>query len=239
MRKIILITACLLCILGIVGVLFGFQFVRGQVSAQESKSETPVLIEQSEIVPDKNARSQKKYNELILKAQTSGSVRVIVGLRTDFTLEGDLSPTRRRNQRAEIKRVQNDLLEALGISAAEDIKQFDFIPYMALKVDAVVYSVGIGDDYMQGVNQNTLRQIADRTGGRAFFPRDETDLQRAFDQIQNELRSQYLIAYEPSNSKKDGSYRRIEIQVANPVLEKQRVKLTHRQGYFAESENKK
>ncbi|HEX8565268.1 MAG TPA: VWA domain-containing protein [Pyrinomonadaceae bacterium] len=110
---------------------------------------------------------------------------------------------------------------------------------MALKVDSVVYSIGIGDDYMQGVNQNTLRQIADKTGGRAFFPRDETDLQRAFDQIQNELRSQYLIAYEPSNSKKDGSYRRIEIQVANPVLEKQRVKLTHRQGYFAETENKK
>jgi VWFA-related protein len=110
---------------------------------------------------------------------------------------------------------------------------------MALKVDAVVYSVGIGDDYMQGVNQNTLRQIADRTGGRAFFPRDEQDLQRAFDLIQNELRSQYLIAYEPTNPKKDGSYRKIEIQVANPLLEKQRVKLTHRQGYFAESENKK
>jgi Ca-activated chloride channel family protein len=110
---------------------------------------------------------------------------------------------------------------------------------MALKVDAVVYSVGIGDDYMQGVNQNTLRQIADQTGGRAFFPRDEQDLQRAFDLIQNELRSQYLIAYEPTNPKKDGSYRKIEIQVANPLLEKQRVKLTHRQGYFAESENKK
>jgi Ca-activated chloride channel homolog len=108
---------------------------------------------------------------------------------------------------------------------------------MALKVDSVVYSIGIGDDYVQGVNQATLRQIADRTGGRAFFPRDERDLQRAFEQIQNELRSQYLLAYEPTNPKKDGSYRRIQIEISNPTL--QNIKLTHRQGYFSESENKK
>ena len=111
---------------------------------------------------------------------------------------------------------------------------------MALKVDAVVYVVGIGHPFMtrkypNGVNENALRQIADRTGGRAFFPRDERDLQGAFDQIQNELRSQYLIAYEPTNPRKDGSYRKIEIQVANPALEKQKIRLTHRQGYFSES----
>jgi VWFA-related protein len=65
------------------------------------------------------------------------------------------------------------------------------------------------------------------------------ELRKAFQQIQIEMRSQYLIAYEPTNQKRDGSYRKIEIQVANPELAKQKVMLTHRQGYFAKTEKKK
>ena len=48
-----------------------------------------------------------------------------------------------------------------------------------------------------------------------------------------------LIAYEPINQKRDGSYRKIEIQIANPELAKQKVTLTHRQGYFAKTDKKK
>ena len=53
------------------------------------------------------------------------------------------------------------------------------------------------------------------------------------------MRSQYLLAYEPSNPAKDGSYRTIEIQLANPQLQKEKIRLTHRQGYFAKNETKK
>ena len=109
----------------------------------------------------------------------------------------------------------------------------------ALKADAIIYAVGIGDDYVYGVDEGSLRKIAERTGGRAYFPRDEADLQRAFAQIQDDLRSQYLIAYAPANQKKDGTYRKIQIQVANSALEKQKIKLTHKQGYFAKTEPKK
>lgn len=118
-------------------------------------------------------------------------------------------------------------------------KRLDDAVEQALKADAIIYCVGIGDDYVAGVDEGSLKKIAERTGGRAYFPRDERDLQRAFDQIQDDLRSQYLIAYAPSNEKKDGSYRKIEIQVTNQVLDKQKVKLVHRQGYFAKSETKK
>jgi VWFA-related protein len=104
----------------------------------------------------------------------------------------------------------------------------------ALKNEAVIYSVGIGDDFsFQGVDEGVLKKISERTGGRAFFPRDEAELRQAFTQIQIELRSQYLIAYESSNQKRDGSYRKLEVQLTNPELAKQKVKLTHRQGYFA------
>jgi hypothetical protein len=47
------------------------------------------------------------------------------------------------------------------------------------------------------------------------------------------MRSQYLVAYEPTNQNRDGSYRKIDIQLATPDLQKQKIKITHRQGYFA------
>jgi Ca-activated chloride channel homolog len=108
----------------------------------------------------------------------------------------------------------------------------------AIKNEVIIYCVGIGDYYYDGVNEGALKKLAESTGGHAYFPREESQLRRAFDQIQIELRSQFLVAYEPSNPKKDGSYRKIEIQVANPELAKQKVKLTHRTGYFAKTEKK-
>jgi Ca-activated chloride channel homolog len=108
----------------------------------------------------------------------------------------------------------------------------------AIKNEVIVYCVGIGDYYYGGVNEGVLRKLAESTGGHAYFPREESQLRKAFDQIQLELRSQFLVAYEPSNPKKDGSYRKIEIQVANPELAKQKIKLTHREGYFAKTEKK-
>jgi Ca-activated chloride channel homolog len=119
-----------------------------------------------------------------------------------------------------------------------DRKKLEEAVQAALKAEAVVYSIGIGDDYFDGVNKSSLRKISEPTGGRAFFPKDENDLRAAFTEIQKEMRSQYLISYEPTNPKKDGTYRKIDIQLTNPELTKQKVKLTHREGYFAKSEVK-
>ena len=118
-------------------------------------------------------------------------------------------------------------------------KKLDDAVRSAQRAEAVVYSIGIGDRYYDGVDTGVLKKVSERTGGRAYFPRDESELRDAFKQIEEEMRSQYLIAYEPSNPKKDGSYRTIEIQLTNPALEKDKVKLTHRQGYFAKAALKK
>lgn len=117
-------------------------------------------------------------------------------------------------------------------------KKLDDAVQAALRSEAVIYSIGIGDNFYSGVDEGALKKISERTGGRAFFPKDEAELRRAFQQIQVEMRSQYLIAYEPVNQRRDGSYRKIEIQVTNPELAKQKVTLTHRQGYFAKSDKK-
>ena len=106
----------------------------------------------------------------------------------------------------------------------------------AIKSDAVIYSIGIGDSYnYSGVKEGTLRRLSEKTGGRAFFPKNEADLRAAFDQIQLELRSQYLVAYSPTNKTRDGSYRQVRIDIVNPELRKLNLRLTYRQGYFAKS----
>lgn len=115
-------------------------------------------------------------------------------------------------------------------------KKLDDAVQAAIKSEAVIYSIGIGDNFYDGVDEGALRKISERTGGRAFFPRDESELRKAFEQIQIEMRSQYLIAYEPTNQKRDGSFRTIEIQLANTEMQKQKVTLTHRKGYFAKTE---
>ena len=117
-------------------------------------------------------------------------------------------------------------------------KKLDEAVQAAQKAEAVIYTIGIGDRFYDGVDKNVLNKVSERTGGRAYFPRDENDLRDAFQQIQDEMRSQYLIAYEPTNAKKDGSYRTIEIQLVNQQLAKDKVKITHRQGYFAKTEKK-
>lgn len=117
-------------------------------------------------------------------------------------------------------------------------KKFDDAVQAAQKSEAVIYAIGVGDEFYGGVDEGVMKRISEKTGGRAFFPRDEAELRKAFTQIQIELRSQYLIAYEPSNQKRDGSYRKIQIQLVNPDLNKQKISLTHRQGYFAKTDLK-
>lgn len=107
----------------------------------------------------------------------------------------------------------------------------------ALQAETVIYAIGIGEDKIAGGYRETLTSIADRTGGRAFFPKKGADLHTAFEQIQDELRSQYLIAYSSSNKNRDGSFRKTRIEIVNPELRKEQLKLRYRPGYFARALN--
>jgi Ca-activated chloride channel homolog len=101
----------------------------------------------------------------------------------------------------------------------------------AIRFETVIYAVGIGDKKEQGVDKNALKDVAERTGGRAFFPRNSEDMKTAFAEIEQELRSQYLVAYSSANKKRDGSFRKMSIEITNPEL--RQLKLRYRPGYFA------
>ena len=105
----------------------------------------------------------------------------------------------------------------------------------ALGAETVIYAIGIGDNKIMGVDRGSLRSLAERTGGRAFFPDKKFDLNAAFAEIEQELRTQYLVAYSSTNKKRDGAYRKITIELTNPTLRQQKLDLRHRPGYFAKS----
>jgi Ca-activated chloride channel homolog len=85
---------------------------------------------------------------------------------------------------------------------------------------------------------NRLRSFADFTGGQAWFPRFESELPSIFKDISQMLRSQYSIAYASSNTKKDGKFRKIRVEVKADVMQKGKpvkLKVVTRKGYQAKA----
>jgi Ca-activated chloride channel homolog len=121
-----------------------------------------------------------------------------------------------------------------GEDTISQVKMHEAIQ-QAQKADALIYAIGIGDSYNFGVDEGSLRKIAGETGGRAYFPHSEGELRDAFIQIQRDLREQYLVAYSPANKARDGSYRKVQIELVDPELQKQKLKLNYRAGYFAKT----
>ena len=69
-------------------------------------------------------------------------------------------------------------------------------------------------DYLQGDNE--MRTFAAMTGGRAYFPRFQGEMPELFGDISNDIRNQYTLSYSPTNSKLDGTYRKLKVQVVAP-----------------------
>jgi len=69
-------------------------------------------------------------------------------------------------------------------------------------------------DYLQADNE--MRTFAAMTGGRAYFPRFEGELPELFGDISSDIRNQYTISYHPTNSKLDGTYRKLKVQLVGP-----------------------
>jgi VWFA-related protein len=69
-------------------------------------------------------------------------------------------------------------------------------------------------DYLQADNE--LRTFAAMTGGRAYFPRFQAEYSEDFQDIANDIRNQYSLSYHPTNSKLDGTYRKLKVQVVAP-----------------------
>ena len=83
---------------------------------------------------------------------------------------------------------------------------------------------------------NLINKLASETGGRAFFPDSVADLPQIANEIIRDLRTQYVVSYNPTNKVQDGSYRAIKVTVDQPANSDKRIALT-RTGRLARKEN--
>ncbi|HEY2380279.1 MAG TPA: VWA domain-containing protein [Terriglobia bacterium] len=103
---------------------------------------------------------------------------------------------------------------------------------VAQKNDVTIYSISTNSSAFFGSKEQergdkTMQKFAEETGGKLFRPLKNEDLAASFVNIREELRSQYQIGYRPSNSRMDGTFRRIRIDVTD-----KRYKARSRSGYY-------
>jgi VWFA-related protein len=105
---------------------------------------------------------------------------------------------------------------------------------MAHKADTIIYSIyyvdqrGYYNRGFGGASDGDLRKMSEETGGRLFHVGRNNTLEDIFRQIQEEMRSQYALAYSPTNDKRDGTFRKLEIRPNDKTL-----KVQARKGYYA------
>ena len=97
----------------------------------------------------------------------------------------------------------------------------------AQRTDTVIHIILVADPHF-GANTGVAKKLAEETGGRMLSASSDKKLMQAFDEISEELRSQYTLGYYPSNSTRDGKFRKIKVETANRDL-----KVLARKGYYA------
>lgn len=173
----------------------------------------------SEVIQKQNAGGGTALNDAIYMA----SERLI-----DAPVPSGRNPDMRR-----ILVVISDGDDNLSDHALSDAIQ------MADRAGVSIYAISTNNDWVEvdtGTPQklqysegdNILKEIADETGGRAFFPFRVDDLAQSFLDIGNELRSQYLIGYAPPYKEADGQFHKVELRVDRKGLT-----VRSRKGYYA------
>ncbi|HYL13536.1 MAG TPA: VWA domain-containing protein [Terriglobales bacterium] len=99
---------------------------------------------------------------------------------------------------------------------------------MAQRAEVIVYTISTNVSGAKRQGDKILERIADATGGRAFFPFQLRDVSNDFAEIQNELRSQYALAYIPDDFRSDGRFRTIQI-----TADQKSFHVRSRRGYYA------
>ena len=99
---------------------------------------------------------------------------------------------------------------------------------MAQRAEVIIYAISTDDSGLVMRGDKVMEQLAEATGGRAFFPFKMKDITHSFAAIEDELRSQYVVSYKPADFDADGRYRSIEISSFKKDLQ-----VRARKGYFA------
>ena len=103
------------------------------------------------------------------------------------------------------------------------------------KTDTVIYTIGLLSEEKgkaKAKAKKALKEIADASGGLAYFPENVEDVHNICDQVAHDIRNQYTLAYYPTNTRRDGTYRAVSVEVIPPRGRGKLIART-RNGYYA------
>ena len=114
---------------------------------------------------------------------------------------------------------------------------FEEVLELAKRSDTTIYTIGLKSKDLRSQRgfreaDFVLRQLAQETGGRAFFPQQVDDLPEIYERISDELSSQYTLGYTSKNPLRDGKWRRLVVRV-----DRSNVAARTKQGYYAPTIN--
>jgi len=117
-------------------------------------------------------------------------------------------------------------------------KSLELTMQEAQQSDAVVYAIGLLSQESKRAAKRARRALtalAQATGGLAFFPEGLQDVEAICTQIAHDIRNQYTLAYYPTNMRRDGSFRNVQVEVI-PPRGKGKLSVRTRTGYYAQKE---
>lgn len=119
-------------------------------------------------------------------------------------------------------------------------KTLEYTVKAAQESDAAIYAVGVfsdddrkNDKRMVRHSRKVLEQLAEATGGLAYFPESLDQVTPTCEQVARDIRNQYTIGYYPTNTAKDGTFRTVNVRLAAPHSSKLNVR--SRTGYYAQT----
>lgn len=112
--------------------------------------------------------------------------------------------------------------------------EYEEVLDLAKRSETLIYSIGLKQNNTAVVEfkeaEFVLKQLANETGGRAFFPTSVAELSGIYQQISEELANQYSLAYSSRNTARNGAWRRVDVRLTRPGLQPRT-----RRGYFGPS----
>ena len=110
--------------------------------------------------PEAISYKQETFTKLINTARRTGTVRVIVAVQTNFVPEGNLSKPELSKQRRDILRSQNDFLDRFQRFRINDLKRFEYIPYLAFEADAATLEEMRNDALIYTIHEDEIAEPA-------------------------------------------------------------------------------
>jgi Ca-activated chloride channel family protein len=174
--------------------------------------------------PDGFTDQPERLSEALRKIQAAGETAV-------FDAVHKATASKLAHEQGERRRLI--VLISDGEDTASKFSQTEALE-MAQRHDVTIYAISTNKtsdlkSRAQQKGDEVIQLLADETGGRAYFPLKLEDLAADFQKIGEELRSQYVLSYTPSNSEQDGAYRKIRVEMVNDNY-----KPRARKGYFTD-----